>query len=387
MANTVTPNQPTASLNAALLLEPVPEADIEGRSLRKPDTLPPVVRLLNAFLFGHGHLSFALSLGLPTVSCVWLLVASGYDAIECAYKPLETFMVMALPLLLVAEDIANAFFGRSYTHTAIGHYLNELDEPVRQQAKRRLQMVGWASITFEVLFGTFSIVWSLQSFSPFDVPRTCDLTPRWWDSSYAATMVHVVTIPIGLRAIYLAELWLWLCWAFALRAHQFVEHEVTEESVVSLEASHGLLSLLEYGKDCSTSWRINHRVRLLTSTGIAAIYVAQAVAQGDLGEREPEVGDALIGGLFFLLVLVMAAAPAAATDQFLSDAQLKLARLAHANASEVALQQHATQLMQRATCLQGRIGMEFLGVSMTTGRAIKVGSVFGTIIVFIIRLG
>jgi hypothetical protein len=61
---------------------------------------------------------------------------------------------------------------------------------------------------------------------------------------------------MALRILYLSELWLWVCWVFSLQARGFID-QITEESVVSLDASYGLLHLLEEGKGHSATWTVN----------------------------------------------------------------------------------------------------------------------------------
>lgn len=99
--------------------------------------------------------------------------------------------------------------------------------------------------------------------------------------------------------------------------------------------------------------------------------------------------DFMQAPLMFAIVLLMAAAPAHVTDQLHSLLQNKLAQLAHHSDVDAdraaALQVNATQLMQRAAILQGRLGMQFLGVSMTMSKALQVGTLLSAMGLFIVR--
>jgi hypothetical protein len=182
-----------------------------------------------------------------------------------------------------------------------------------------------------------------------------------------------------------------VCWVFSLQARGFID-QITEESVVSLDASYGLLHLLEEGKGHSATWTVNHRVRFLTTTAIAAMDLSSAMNDSWHGAgrgvvMQVRVLDAVVAVGLFVVVLTTAAAPAVATDQLIKDLQLKLATLGRSNVGDRAtLHQHATQIMQRADYLRGKVGMTFLGVSMTTGRAIRFASTLGTLAILIMRL-
>jgi hypothetical protein len=141
---------------------------------------------------------------------------------------------------------------------------------------------------------------------------------------------------------------------------------------------------------------VNHRVRFLTTTAIAAMDLASAMNDSWHGAgrgvvMQVRVLDAVVAvGLYvglYVVVLTTAAAPAVATDQLIKDLQLKLATLGRSNVGDRAtLHQHATQIMQRADYLRGKVGMTFLGVSMTTGRAVRFASTLGTLAILIMRL-
>ena len=150
----------------------------------------------------------------------------------------------------------------------------------------------------------------------------------------------------------------------------------------SLEASKGLMSLIGEGKAASDPWVVNHRIRLITTTSLATIGLYGATEN----KVDGAVLDAVLSAIFYLAVLLMAAAPALVTEKLLSDLQLKLANLAHADVESNVLTSHATQLMQRIACMQGRGGMQFVGVSVTIGGAIRVGTALCTIAIFVVKL-
>jgi hypothetical protein len=189
-------------------------------------------------------------------------------------------------------------------------------------------------------------------------------------------------------------------------------------SIGDLEGSGRLIMRhLSRMRNISSFWGYNHAVRLVTTTLILLSGLLLFEAEWQMAEELSEM-DSFSSGwrgynlttavLLYIVVWATAAAPGFANDYFFDHVLRKLAALADDGpnmvldapgqevetdggskyVTELLVQKQVriTHLMQRIDCLSGRSGMHFAFVSMTTARAVSIGTVVAYLAYYITRV-
>ena len=175
-------------------------------------------------------------------------------------------------------------------------------------------------------------------------------------------------------------------------------------------------------RNISGLWARNHAVRLVTTTLILLsgllLFEAEWHLERELSKKYPFSSgwrnyDLTTAVLLYLVVWATAAAPGFVSDYFFDCVLRKLAALAdgaegdfgasgeldateqqvetdgssHRDAELLAQNKvKITHLMQRLHCLHGRAGMHFAFVTMTTARAVSIGTVLAYLAYYMTRV-
>jgi hypothetical protein len=176
-------------------------------------------------------------------------------------------------------------------------------------------------------------------------------------------------------------------------------------------------------RNVSSVWASNHAVRLLTTTVSATAALASYKALNVMeGSRKQEKNFWLTSAILsYIIVWITAAAPGYVSDMLFDALQRKIASImlqihstgdptdpndptdpkdptdqtdlspdaAHGDQEidQEKLFRKCTLLMQSVQALEGREGMHFVHVPMSTTRALTVGTVLGYLMLWVIRGG
>jgi hypothetical protein len=379
--------------------------------------LPTHVKLLHWVLLAQGSrwplLQLVITYGL---GAGWIGSFAVFQILEWYADQQNTFdlLIATSNFIFGLEAIVNAFFCyRFCQHKQLQHLVIWATAEQRKTAASPLASLekvawgGWAALLLLVGLATWDTVVGMKSY------------PMW----YNIPQILLIPLMYGLM-FYLCLVWLWTNWVLHNVAQNWVQHRLDADSVLGIrdrDAGKELWEILTHMKEVSSTWAINHAVRLITTTSVATtmLMLVERELQGavsgphyphlptfDMATVEKETYQLTIAGSLYFLVWVTAAVPGYITDMLFSNLQRKLYTMwpepdmdsLTPPASVLPVQPpqrpqpltpveaKATWLMHRAHYLQGREGMHFAFVPMSLARAITVGTVLGYTIAFTTRI-
>jgi hypothetical protein len=329
-------------------------------------------------------------------------------------------------IMVAVKMVVNACFGYVYFKELI------LQRTMTWaiESSDQINLKGYVQLLNKFALGGFLL---LIAFGVLQV--LSDNGRSWW-----VTLLDTVFSALAYgQMVYLCLLWLWTNCLLHGAAQRWID-QVDAQSIMGKpgrsDAGQEFMQLLRRMREVSSIWASNHAMRLLTTTVSATAALASYKALNVMeGSRTQEKNFWLTSAILsYIVVWVTAAAPGYVSDKLFDGLQRKIASIMLRSVEDTASatgnamtdgdienqwNQHTQEqggvtkvvgasgeddldrpdqeqqalfrkcmlLMQSAQALEGREGMHFAHVPMSTTRALTVGTVLGYLILWVIRGG